>query len=200
MLQSILGSKTAERTHVRILRFLSLWPLRVFDPRTLCSILKVRFFRDTLYKFVNAVIMLDFWSQVWLDRSAGCGWVDCPKEAQYLGGHDEAGWVGCCCQSSILIPFLLLFIFLSHLVGPLLWWLWWCTNSHDKKCNVGGTAVDEDNCTSQICLETWEREIKQFSIFKPPPITDWRGGWEVLQLVFHQHLLPWQHGGKTWWK
>ena len=35
MLQSVLGTKTAERTHVRILRFLSLWPLRVFDPRTL---------------------------------------------------------------------------------------------------------------------------------------------------------------------
>ena len=76
--------------------------------------------------------------------------------------------------------------FLSHLVGPLLW----CTNSHDKKCNVGGTAIEKDNSTSQICLETWEGEIKQSSIFKPPLITDWRGGWEVFQLVFHQHLLP----------
>ena len=50
MLQSVLGTKTAERTHVRILRFLSLWLLRAYDPRTLCSILKVRFFWDTLYE------------------------------------------------------------------------------------------------------------------------------------------------------
>ena len=49
MLQSVLGSKTLSGHNDRNLR-LRMWVRSaVFDPRMLCSILKVRFFWETLY-------------------------------------------------------------------------------------------------------------------------------------------------------
>ena len=49
MLQSVLGSKTLRGHNDRNLRMRTWVRSAVFVPRTLCSILRVRFFWDTLY-------------------------------------------------------------------------------------------------------------------------------------------------------
>ena len=49
MLQSVLGSKTLSGHNDRNLRMRTWICSAVFVPRTLCSILRVRFFWDTLY-------------------------------------------------------------------------------------------------------------------------------------------------------
>ena len=50
MLQSVLGSKTLSGHNDRNLRMRTWVRSAVFVPRTLSSILKVRFFWDTLYR------------------------------------------------------------------------------------------------------------------------------------------------------